>query len=140
MPRRHLHRRRPSLGVDELSALRGATILCREATEILARSQKACKRKVDKLDRLWPGAAELTEVLRRRLKSAGGLALQAERVLARELVRRARRAEQLQEVLQRLLRAGEALAGQGAWPPVWGAAAALAREVLQTGRVETGSG
>jgi hypothetical protein len=86
------------------------------------------------------GAAELTEVLRARLESAGGLALQTERGLARELVRRARRAEQLQEVLQRLLRVGEALAGQEACPPAWGAAAALAGEVLQTGRHETGSG
>jgi hypothetical protein len=68
------------------------------------------------------------------------LALQAERGLARELVRRARRAEQLQEVLKRLLRAGEALASQGACSPAWGAAAALAREVLQTSRTETGSG
>jgi hypothetical protein len=84
------------------------------------------------------GAAELTEVLRRRLAGVGGLAIETERGLARELVRRARRAEQLQEVLHRLLRAGEALAGVK--PQPWEAGAALAREVLQTGRTETGSG
>jgi hypothetical protein len=84
------------------------------------------------------GAAELTEVLRRRLESAGGLALQAERALARELVRRARRTERLQEALHRLLAASEALAGGEQRP--WQAAAALAREVLDSGRTETGSG
>jgi hypothetical protein len=83
-------------------------------------------------------AAERTEVLRARLASVGGLAIEAERRLARELVRRARRTEQLQELLQRLLKAGEALAGGK--PQPWEAAAALAREVLQPGRIETGSG
>jgi hypothetical protein len=54
------------------------------------------------------------------LAAVGGLAIEAERDLARELVTLARRAEQLQEVLHRLLRAGDVLASQGACPPAWG--------------------
>jgi hypothetical protein len=80
------------------------------------------------------GAAELTEVLRGRLAAMGGLAIEAERRLARGVVRRARRAEQLQEVLQRVLWVGEALAVQGDCSPAWQAAAALTREVLRAGR------
>jgi hypothetical protein len=80
------------------------------------------------------GAAELTEVLRARFAAVGGLAIEAERRLAREVVRRARRAEQLQEVLQRLLRVGETFAGQGCCSPAWQAEAALTREVLRAER------
>jgi hypothetical protein len=40
-------------------------------------------------------AAELIEVLRRHFESVGGLATETERALARELVRRARRLEEL---------------------------------------------